>query len=387
MSLKLLVRYGEIALKGKNRGQFEQQLHRNLKAAVGDFSYSVERLHGRFIISGPEEHRDGALENLSRVFGVISISPIRETALDLEQIKITAASMAGKFYPGSKVFKIESRRANKKFPYPSPELNRLLGSYLQEQYPDLAVDLQRPNFTIAVEIGYNKAYLYVEKIAGPGGLPVGISGRSLLLLSGGIDSPVAGWLAMKRGLALEALHFHSYPFTSLHSQEKAGRLCQKLAHYYNKIPLHTINLASIQKELKTGCPEELGIILLRRIMLRLATIMSEKRNLQALVTGENLGQVASQTLESINVIAGATNMLILRPLVAMDKRDIIELAEKIDTYETSIEPHEDCCTIFLPKSPVTKPKKDVVERYEENLAMAEMLEDALSTLKTVIVKK
>lgn len=387
MPVKILVRYGEIALKGKNRGQFEQRLHQNLKAAVKGLSAEVVRLRGRFTVSGPDEYLDQMLESVSRVFGVVSISTVRETELDFDRIKGMAAEIVSRIFPELKTFKIVARRSNKKFPYPSPEINKLLGAHLQQLYPALEVNLHQPAFTLAVEIGFDTAFLYLDRTAGPGGLPVGITGRSLLLLSGGIDSPAAGWLAMKRGLSVEALHFHSYPFTSKRSQAKAVDLSRKLALYSGKIPLHMINVAGIQKELRSQCPEELGIILLRRMMLRLASLVSEERGLQVLVTGENLGQVASQTLESINVISKATGMLILRPLLSMDKREIIDLARRIDTYDTSILPYEDCCTLFVPKNPTTKPKIEIVERVETRLDIAKMLEEAIGSLETTIVKR
>ena len=387
MPVKILVRYGEIALKGKNRGQFEQRLHQNLKAAVKGLSAEVVRLRGRFTVSGPDEYLDQMLESVSRVFGVVSISTVQETELDLDRIKKMAAEIVSRIFPELRTFKIAARRSNKKFPYPSPEINKLLGAHLQQLYPALEVNLHQPAFILAVEIGFDTAFLYLDRTAGPGGLPVGITGRSLLLLSGGIDSPAAGWLAMKRGLSVEALHFHSYPFTSRRSQEKAVELSRKLAIYSGKTPLHMINVAGIQKELRSQCPEELGIILLRRMMLRLASLVSEERGLQALVTGENLGQVASQTLESINVISKATGMLILRPLLSMDKREIIDLARRIDTYDTSILPYEDCCTLFVPKNPTTKPKIEIVERVETRLDIASMLEEAIGSLETTIVKR
>jgi tRNA uracil 4-sulfurtransferase len=387
MILKVMVRYGEIALKGKNRNQFEQQLHQNLKAAVREHNASISRLHGRFIVTGPAEYKDQILKQLSRVFGVVSVSEVWETDLDLEMIKNKSAEIVNLVPPGSQTFKIVTRRANKKFPYPSPEMNRLLGSHLQQLFPSLIVNLKQPSFKIYLEIGFDKAYLYLDSLSGPGGLPVGITGRSLLLLSGGIDSPTAGWLAMKRGLTVEALHFHSFPFTGRRSQEKAVELCRKLAQYSGKIPLHIVSVTNIQKEFKANCPDELAIILLRRMMLRLAEIVSEKRNLKALVTGENLGQVASQTLESITVIAKAIEMLVLRPLVGMDKRDIIELAKRIDTYDISIQPYEDCCTLFMPRKPVTKPKIEIIEKFEAGLDIETMLEEAISSIETVIVKR
>lgn len=382
----ILVRYGEIALKGKNRGQFEQQLHRNLKGALQDLEATVTRHHGRFSVHCPDSALEQSLARLSRIFGLVSFSPVYETTLDLEAIKEAAAGMVQELPAGDRTFKIKARRSNKEFPYNSPELNQILGAHLLQSYPDLRVKIDDPSLTLEVEIGYQKTYLYRNRIPGPGGLPVGSSGRALLLLSGGIDSPAAGWLAMKRGLSLEAVHFHSFPFTSKRSQEKAVDLCRKLALYSNKIPLHQVSVTKIQEALRKNCPEELGVILLRRMMLRLAEKLCGIRELKALVTGENLGQVASQTLESIDTISKATQMLILRPLIGFDKLEISELAMKIDTYETSILPFEDCCTLFVPASPVTRPKLAVVEKYEQNLGLDYLVEEALETLETEIIR-
>jgi len=387
MPVKIMVRFGEIALKGKNRHQFELKLQRNLQAAVKDCHGEVKKMHGRFMVIGPEENRHMILDRLKNIFGIVSFSPVEETDPELEKIKELACKVVEKRTSGGIKFKVDTRRPNKQFPYPSPEVNRILGAHLQENFQDLVVDLTNPDFTVSIEISYEKAYVYMERIAGPGGLPVGITGRSLLLLSGGIDSPVAGWLAMKRGLALEALHFHSFPFTSRHSQEKAVDLCRKLARGCEKIPLHMISVANIQKALKTNCPDELGIILLRRMMMRLAERLSEQRGLQALVTGESLGQVASQTMESIAVVEKATDMLVLRPLLGMDKKEIVDLGIAVDTYDISIRPYEDCCTVFLPENPVTRPKLAVIENYESNLDIEGLLNDALNSLETTIIKR
>ena len=382
----ILVRYGEIALKGKNRGQFEQQLQRNLKGALQDLEATVIRHHGRFSVNCPDAALQQATMLLSRIFGLVSFSPVYETALDIEAIKETAAGIVKELPAGKKTFKIMARRSNKEFPYSSPELNQILGAHLLQCFPDLTVKLDDPLFALEVEIGYQKTYLYLERIPGPGGLPVGSSGRALLLLSGGIDSPAAGWLGLKRGLSFEAVHFHSFPFTSKRSQEKAVDLCRKLVLYGHKIPLHQISVTKIQEALRKNCPEELGVILLRRMMLRLAEKLCDERGLKALVTGENLGQVASQTLDSIDVISKATRMLILRPLISFDKLEITAIAEKIDTYETSILPYEDCCTLFVPTSPVIKPKLAVIERYEQNLDLDYLLEEAMKTLETQIIR-
>jgi len=382
----ILVRYGEIALKGRNRGQFEQQLQRNLKGALHDLEATITRHHGRFSVHCPDAALQQATMRLRRIFGLVSFSPVYETALDIEAIKEAAAGIVKELPAGNKTFKIMARRSNKEFPYNSPELNQILGAHLLQCYPDLTVKLDDPSFILEVEIGYQNTYLCLERIPGPGGLPVGCSGRALLLLSGGIDSPAAGWLAMKRGLSFEAVHFHSFPFTSKRSQEKAVDLCRKLMLYGHNIPLHQISVTKIQEALRKNCPEDLGVILLRRMMLRLAEKLCELRKLKVLVTGENLGQVASQTLDSIDVISKATRMLILRPLISFDKLEITAIAEKIDTYETSILPYEDCCTLFVPASPVTKPKLAIIERYEQNLDLDFLLEEALETLETQIIK-
>ncbi len=387
MPATIMIRYGEIALKGKNRSQFEQQLQKNLKEAVKAYQGTVEKIQGRFLVRAPEEYRDLTMMRLSKVFGVVSVSSVKETSLEMEAIKRAALKMAGRISKGEKVFRIATRRANKNFPYPSPEVSKIVGAYLLDHFPDFSVNLDRPNFTLSIEISYNKAYLYLERIKGPGGLPVGISGKALLLLSGGIDSPVSGWLAMKRGLTLEGLHFHSFPFTSQRSQQKAIDLCRKLAEGGGNICLHMINMAEIQKELRAKCPEDLGIILLRRMMLRLAEKLSADRGLKALVTGESLGQVASQTLESMAVTETATDMLILRPLLGMDKKEIVDKAVQIETYEISIRPYEDCCTLFLPQNPVTKPKLEAVENHERKLDLKQLINEALQTLETVLVKR
>lgn len=382
MNAKILVRYGEIALKGKNRGQFEQQLLRNMKSAAAGSGAEMTRLHGRFLVECPAEKEAFLIRQLQRIFGIVSLSPVTETALDLEEIKTAAVRITEALLPGSKTFKIKARRSNKKFPFTSPEINRLLGTHLLHIFPGLEVRMQQPSLTLSVEIGYHSAFLYSKNIAGPGGLPVKISGRALLLLSGGIDSPVAGWLAMKRGLAIEALHFHSFPFTSRKAEEKAVDLCRQLSLYGNRIPLHLINITPVQKALKSEVPSELRIIILRRIMIRLAQKLCRERKMRAIITGDNLGQVASQTLESLAVTEQASQLLILRPLLGMDKREIIKQAKAIDTYEISIRPYEDCCTLLVPKNPATRPKLDAVKEAESGLDLAGLLDEAYNSSET-----
>jgi thiamine biosynthesis protein ThiI len=317
---------------------------------------------------------------------VVSVSSVETAPLDLEAIKEKALEiMERSLLPGDS-FKVEARRSNKSFPLTSPELNRIIGGAILEKNPRLKVDLENPSFQLFIEVGAREAYIYHDHVAGPGGLPVGSSGRALLLLSGGIDSPVAGWMAMKRGLRLEALHFHSYPFTGLRSREKVIDLCRILSRYGGKMQLHLVNVAGIQKEIRASCPAALGIILLRRMMMRIAGQISRSRGLQALVTGESLGQVASQTLESMIAIDSVTSMLILRPLLGMDKHEIVALAEKTGTYEISIRPYEDCCTLFLPRHPATRPRLEKVVQAEAALDAGGLTAAALENMETMLIE-
>jgi thiamine biosynthesis protein ThiI len=381
-----MIRYGEIALKGKNRRFFENALLQNLKRAVKGLPVIINRTQGRFIASAPEDLQATALDHLSKVFGVVSLSLVTPATLDMEAIKTAAVALATQIAGGLNTFKVITRRPNKNFPLSSPEISRDVGAYLLEQNPGLKVDLHKPAFTIFIEIGAQEAFLYHKNVNGPGGLPVGVSGQALLLLSGGIDSPVAGWMAMKRGLSIGALHFHSYPFTSIRSQEKAIDLCRTINRFGGPMPLHMISLASIQKAIRTNCPEELGIILLRRMMIRLSDKLCRRSGIKALVTGESLGQVASQTLESMEVISAVTRMLILRPLLAMDKREIIDLAQAIETYPVSIRPYEDCCTLFVPRHPVTRPTLSRVNDAETALDIDRLLDESMDSLETRMIE-
>jgi len=381
----ILVRYGEIALKGKNRRYFEDALQQNIKRALAGTGAEVRRRQGRFLVLTPREEGDQVLDLLSRVFGIVSISPVFSAEASLESIQETAAALVESLPPTLNTFKVESRRPNKNFPLTSPEINRLVGAYLLKRFPHLRVDVHQPSFQILIEVHHREAFLYHDSLRGPGGLPLGVTGSTLLLLSGGIDSPVAGWLAMKRGLKLEALHFHSFPFTGHRAREKVVDLCRKLARYGLEIPLHQISLTAIQKEIRARCPEALSITLLRRMMLRLAEALAQRRNLQSITTGESLGQVASQTLESLQVISAVTPMLLFRPLLCMDKHEIVALAQAIETYDISIRPYEDCCTLFVPRHPATRPTFSQVERAEANLDLDSLLQEALDTLGTEVI--
>lgn len=388
-----LVRYGEIGLKGKNRPQFERRLMDNISRALKKVGPArVSRVYGRLVV---ESEADPALvvERLQKVFGIVGVSPVLRLPLEeeaicagaLEALKDAAAGLGAA--PGSPVtFKVEARRSNKGFPLTSPELNGLVGAYLLQNYPGLQVDVHDPQIRVRVEIREKNAFVYAADVPGIGGLPVGAGGRALLLLSGGIDSPVAGWMAMKRGIEIEAVHFHSFPFTGEKSLEKVRDLCRILTHYTARIKLHVVHFTDIQKEIQVYCPEELRVTIMRRMMFRLATRIAGQREALALVTGESVGQVASQTLESMRTINQVTDLPVLRPLVGMDKLEIIQRAHRIGTYETSVLPYEDCCTLFLPRHPATRPDPGQAARAEEPLAVDELLAGALERTVTEEIK-
>jgi len=384
----LLIRYGEIGLKGKNRHMFEDQLMRNVRAALGPgLPGRVRRAYGRvFVELEDATHTQPALERLQRVFGIVAVSPAVRVPLDFEEIRQAAVELVRRqSMTGPLRFRVEARRPNKAFPMTSQEINEQLGGYLLREFPQLKVDLTRPELVVSVEVRELGAYLYVEQVPGPGGLPVGVSSRALLLLSGGIDSPVAGWMAMKRGIRLEAIHFHSPPFTSERSLEKVKDLAEVLSRWGGGIHLHVVRFTDIQKELRRQAPADLMITLMRRFMLRIAVAVAGEIGALALVTGESVGQVASQTLESMYVINAVTSMPVLRPLVGFDKQEIVERAQAIGTYPISIRPYEDCCTIFVPKHPATRPQLPVVEAAEAALDVEGMVRQALAGIDVVTI--
>lgn len=394
MERVIIIRFGELGLKGKNRPAFEDQLRERLRYAVRDLpDVRVQKAYGRFYVEVDEGQLAPALERLGRVFGVVSISPAARVAATLENIKEAArsellAAIAGlqRHQPGPVTFKVETNRADKRFPLNSPALSRELGGYLLANVPDLKVDVHNPEIQVSVEIREGQAYLYTRSLPGPGGLPYGASGKACLLLSGGIDSPVAGWLAMKRGVRIEPIHFHSFPFTSKRAEEKVLDLARVLAGWAGPIRVHLVSVTEIQKEIRNHCPEELHITILRRFMLRIAERIARQAGALALVTGESVGQVASQTLESMETINAVTHFPILRPVVAMDKSEIITLARQIGTYELSIQPYEDCCTVFVPRSPKTRPRPDQAERAEARLDVEALVAAAVAGDQVVEVR-
>ncbi|MBS4026258.1 MAG: tRNA 4-thiouridine(8) synthase ThiI [Clostridia bacterium] len=379
-----LVRYGEIGLKGKNRHQFEDKLIRNMEKVLqtNGVQANVEKSYGRIYVP-IENNLEQIRDSLERVFGIVSFSPCLRLPLDLEEVK--AAALKDMLnYRDKKTFKVETKRAYKGFPHDSYEISREVGGHILMNDPGWTVDVKNPDVIIRVEVREEEIFVFSQVISGPGGMPVGSNGRGLLLLSGGIDSPVAGYLTMKRGVQVEAVHFHSYPFTSERAKEKVIDLCRLLVSYGGKIRLHLVPFTKIQTEIKKHCPQDLGITIMRRMMVRIAEKLARKRRALALVTGESIGQVASQTLESIYTIEHVIKIPVLRPVITMDKTEIIDLAKKIGSYEISIMPYEDCCTVFLPKYPKTRPRPIQAEEAEQGLQLEELVNEAVEKIETLV---
>lgn len=380
----LLIRYGELSLKGRNRKTFENILLNNMRSALEGVEHGkINKTFGRIYLETRGNWRE-LTERLQHIFGIVSISPVLKRDLDLESLK-AGAEVLVKDTPGA-TFKVEARRPNKSFSYKSPEICHTLGGHLLRNFPHLKVDVHNPDFVLNVEIRQEGAFLYSQIVPCLGGLPAGSSGKGLLLLSGGIDSPVAGFLSMKRGVDLEGLHFYSYPFTSERSKEKVLELVQRLAPYNTRgsMKVWIAYFTEIQKALRQSSYSSLSITLMRRFMLRIGAALADREQAYALITGDSLGQVASQTMESIHTINAVTNMPIYRPLIGLDKQEIINLAVEIDTYETSILPYEDCCTVFVPQNPATRPKIEQVLRAEAELDVEGLVEEALA--KTELVR-
>jgi len=382
MKHALLVRYDEIGIKGKNRPDFVRRLVANIRRATGLSKDEVQIAWGRIYLhpSGdPQRLRD----RLSMVFGVKSFSEVLVVPHELEPMREAAVELARRAVArGARTFKIEARRSFKAFPLTSMELNRELGGAVLRALPELRVDVQAPDVTIEVEVRQEGVFLCAERIAGPGGLPVGISGRALLLLSGGIDSPVAGWMLMKRGVAVDAVYFHSPPYVGEKAKEKVLELGRILARWRAEaLTIYVPYFTEIQIEVSRVAPPSLWTILFRRFMHRVAERIAETHGYGALATGESLGQVASQTMENLACVEAATRMLVLRPLIGWDKAEIVRLAREIGTYEISILPYEDCCLLFAPRHPETHARRERVEAIEAHLDIPRLIESALARME------
>ncbi|MFZ5966178.1 MAG: tRNA uracil 4-sulfurtransferase ThiI [Bacillota bacterium] len=385
MKRKLIVRYGEIALKGLNKSYFIDKLVQRIKTSIKPLgSPPVKVGNGLIFVDMEGFDEEAIIENVRKVFGIVSVSPAYECNADMEDIYAHAVKHTLERIDEDqiKTFKVESRRGDKKFPLTSPEICRLVGGHVLSHVTDLSVDVHHPQLTLYIDIR-EKAYVYSEKIPGFGGLPLGTNGKSLLLLSGGIDSPVAGWMLAKRGVEIEAIHYHSYPFTSERAKEKVIDLARILSLYCGKIRLHSVNLLPIQKEINEKCPEEEMTILSRRFMMKIGERIANIRQCHALITGESIGQVASQTIQSLTVTNEAVSIPVFRPLIAIDKVDIMDIAKKIGTYETSILPFEDCCTVFLPKRPITKPRLEKILASEKRLDVERLIQRAVEDMEII----
>jgi tRNA uracil 4-sulfurtransferase len=378
----ILVRYGELSTKGNNRSDFERRLVRNIERMIRSWpNASVTRTSGRAIVTLNGEEPGPIMNRLRHVFGIQSFSAVEAANLDMTsiaEIAVHCLDAALVKNPSARTFKVESKRGNKRFPLRAPEISAELGQLVLTNRPRWTVDVHHPDVTIWVDVRDEAAYIFSEKTRGAGGLPVGMSGRVGLLLSGGIDSPVAGWYSMKRGLIVDAVHFESYPFTSERALAKVQSLSQQLANYSGRLYLYQVSLTEIQSAIHKHCPEPLRTIVMRRMMVRITSQLALRQGWLALVTGDSIGQVASQTLEGIHVLDEVTTLPILRPLVTMDKVDIIQTSTEIGTYETSILPYDDCCSIFAPKSPKTRPTREDAKYAEAKLNIDELVENAVA---------
>lgn len=386
-----LIKYAEIGIKGKNRYLFEDALVRQIKYALKkcDGEFVVSKTPGRIYLDAETEFDfDDVVDKLSHVFGIWGICPVVRIPLcPPEDLYREVVSYFDKVYPDkNKTFKVFARRSNKGYVMDSMELNAEIGAALLDAYPELHVDVHNPEIMLTVEVR-DKIYIYSEIIPGPGGMPVGTNGKGMLLLSGGIDSPVAGWMVAKRGLKIDAVYFHAPPYTSERAKQKVIDLAKKVSNYTGPIYLHVVNFTDIQLYIYESCPHDELTIIMRRYMMRIAEAIAKDTECQCMITGESIGQVASQTTQSLAVTNEVCTLPVFRPLIAFDKEDIVNISKKIDTYETSILPFEDCCTIFVAKHPVTKPNLNVIKKHEHCLdeKIEEMVKTAIDTKETIIV--
>ncbi|AFS77960.1 putative tRNA sulfurtransferase ThiI [Gottschalkia acidurici 9a] len=391
MERVISVSFGEIALKGLNKSYFEDKLIKNIRSVIKDLGESkIYKEQGKVYIEIAESSMENAMNRIKKVFGIVYVSPCLriEKNEDMEEVKKYAILALKEALEESKnrTYKVETKRADKNFPMKSPEISREIGGYLLENVEDVTVDVHKPDIVLNIDIR-KKCYIYTRKIKAYGGLPIGTNGRGLLLLSGGIDSPVAGFMMAKRGLGIDAVHFHSYPFTSERSEEKVKDLAGILSRYCGNITVYSVNLLNIQKEINKNCPEKEMTLISRRFMMRIAESIAKKNGLDALITGESLGQVASQTIKGLTVTNSSVEIPVFRPLIGMDKVDITEIAQDIETFETSIQPFEDCCTVFLPKHPVTRPEVEDIEKSEEALNTEELINDAIENMEIYNIKQ
>ena len=392
----LIVRAGEVALKGMNKPYFERMLVDRIKANLKKISevdkdkdIDIYRHEGLIYVKADKAlDIDEIINETVKVFGVASVSKAVEAESDLDAIGAEAVRYMKALIEerGIKTFKVEAKRADKNFPVKSPEIGRIIGAKVLVGCKVLKVDVHDPDVLLKVDVRHDVSYIYDSKVNGLGGLPLGTNGKGMTLLSGGIDSPVATWMMAKRGMMIEAVHYHSYPYTSERAREKVIELAQIVSQYTGRFKMHVINLLPIQEEIVKNCPEEETTIHVRRVMMRIAEKLAKEAECQALITGEDLGQVASQTAEALVVTDSVVSMPVFRPLIGMDKIEIMDRAQEIGTYEKSIEPYEDCCTVFLPKHPATKPRLEKILESESRLDIETLVNNAIASQEIVLIK-
>ena len=380
----VIARHGEIGVKGQNRYIFENKLVKNIRNSLKEIGkLNVYKDHGRIYIDVEDYDYESIINEARKVFGVVSVSPGIKLEKDYEALKKACHDILEEKIDFNviKTFKVTCKRGDKNFRLTSPEMGRDIGGYLLSHFGnEISVDVHSPQLMVEAEIRQDCAIAYVERFDGFGGLPLGTNGRALSLLSGGIDSPVATWLVAKRGVDVEVVHYHSYPFTSERAKEKVIELARILSKYCGKLKMHSINILPIQKEINKNCKEEEMTIISRRFMMRIAQEVAKKRHCDALITGESIGQVASQTIQGLTATNSVVDIPVFRPAIAMDKTEIVNLAKKIGTYETSIIPEEDCCTVFLPKHPLTKPRVERLELSENSLDVEALIKEAIENM-------
>ena len=385
----LLCKYGEIVLKGANRKSFEDMLSREMKKRAACYGkFDVYRAQSTIYIEPMDEEADldGMFEAASKVFGIVAIARCAVCEKNMEEIARTAREYVPQFLSDKQTFKVEAKRSDKAFALNSMEISREIGGEILSVCPHIRVDVHHPDVIVKVEIREFGAYISAGQFKGAGGLPVGTNGKGLLLLSGGIDSPVAGYMMAKRGVRLDAIHFESFPYTSERARDKVLELAQIVSEYSGDIFVHVVSLTHIQEELVKACEEDYFTLLLRRYMMTIAERIAKEKGCMALITGESLGQVASQTMQALGVTDAAVSLPVFRPCIGMDKEEIVTVARKIGTFETSIQPYEDCCTVFTPRHPRTKPELEKVLAQENKLDFAALVEEALGTAYTVHIK-
>ncbi len=388
MDRVLLVRYGEIILKGQNRPIFEDALVRNIRYRLrNEGAYKIYKSQATIYIEPAEgdEQTDAIYEKLKKIFGIVSIVVAYKTEKSMDGIFSVIPDAIGDVLKNAKTFKVEAKRSDKKFPLKSPEICDEVGGFILDNYPHIKVDVHNPEVVVHAEIRDDNAFVHTGREKGIGGMPVGTGGKAALLLSGGIDSPVAAYMIAKRGVALEAVHFFSYPYTSDRAKDKVLKLAGIVSEYTGKMKVHVVPFTEIQLQIRDKCPEEYLTLIMRRFMMAISERIARLNGCDALVTGESLGQVASQTILALGVTNDAVNMPVFRPLIGMDKTDIVDIAREIGTFDTSILPYEDCCTVFTPKRPSTKPRLEKVLKYQALLDCEALIDEAVAGVETIIV--